>query len=115
MADIIKPIKPKRILLTEEEKKERARLRHLRYRATHIDAIKAKAILYRATPHYKAIQQQCMKNWYEKNKTKQIDHVLQMQQVNKQKYNCTFCDYHTCNKTSYDRHLQTKKHKKHLI
>lgn len=115
MVDIIKLIKPKRILLTEEEKKERARIRSAHYRATHIDAIKLKAVLYRTSPHYKEVQAHCMKSWYEKNKTHQIEHVLELQQVNKNKYNCDKCGFHNCNKSKYKLHLQTKKHEKNMI
>ena len=31
---------------------------------------------------------------------------------NPKKFNCKFCDYNTCNKKDYDKHLQTLKHKK---
>ena len=109
-----KPIKPKRVLLTDEQKKERQRIRSAHYRETHIDVIKLKAVLYRTIPHCKEVQQICMKKWYENNKAKHINHVLEMQQVNKNKYNCEKCDFHNCNKTKYEQHLKTKKHAKNV-
>jgi hypothetical protein len=36
-------------------------------------------------------------------------------QKSPKKYNCTYCNYLTCNKYDYNKHLQTKKHKNNIM
>ena len=40
------------------------------------------------------------------------DNKSQFIPKNPKKFNCEFCDYNTCNKKDYNKHLQTLKHKK---